>query len=85
MANKLTITISSTSAGDLTEEVNANKKIGQLKTAFMAKKSLDPAMADQYVLVDKEGQILSDGDTLEEAGIPDGAVLLLEPRQPEVV
>ena len=85
MANTLTITISSTSAGDLTEEVNANTKIGLLKSAFMAKKNLDPLMADKYVLVSKGGKILSDDDTLEEAGVLDGAVLLLEPKQPEVV
>ena len=85
MANKLTITISSTSAGDLTEEVNANTKVGLLKTDFMAKKNLDPSMADKYVLVFKGGKVLSDDDSLEEARIPDGAVLLLEPRQPEVV
>ena len=84
MADLITITISSTSAGELTEKVNTNMKLGALKNSAMAKLKLDPSMADKYVLV-LDGQTLNEGATLAELGIVDGAVLLLEPRQPEVI
>lgn len=84
MAEQITVTISSTSAGDLTEQVNTNIKVGPLKKSAMAKLHLDPSMADKYVLV-FNGRVLDDSQTIAEQGIPDGAVLLLEPKKPEVI
>jgi len=80
----ITVTISSTSAGDLTEQVNVNMKVGPLKKSAMGKLKLDPSMADKYVLV-FNGKALNEESTLADLGIPDGAVLLLEPKQPEVI
>jgi hypothetical protein len=84
MDQHITITISSTSGGDLTERVNTNMKIGPLKVSAMAKLKLDTSMAEKYVLVFK-GQPLNEESTLAELGIPNGADLLLEPKQPEVI
>jgi hypothetical protein len=50
----------------------------------MGKLKLDPSMADKYVLV-FNGKALNEESTLADLGIPDGAVLLLEPKQPEVI
>jgi carbon monoxide dehydrogenase subunit G len=84
MDQHITVTISSTSAGDLTEQVNTNMKIGPLKKSAMGKLKLDPSMAEKYVLV-FNGKPLSEDSTLADLGIPNGAVLLLEPKQPEVI
>ncbi len=84
MAEQITVTISSTSAGNLTEQVNTNVKVGPLKKSAMAKLKLDPSMADKYVLV-FNGRQLNEESTLAELGIPNGAALLLEPKQPEVI
>ncbi|MFB3921973.1 MAG: hypothetical protein ACE145_09635 [Terriglobia bacterium] len=84
MAEQITVTISSTSAGDLTDQVNVNMKVGPLKKSAMGKLKLDPGMADNYVLV-FNGVVLNEESTLGELGIPNDAVLLLEPKKPEVI
>ncbi|MCI0724486.1 MAG: ubiquitin family protein [Acidobacteria bacterium] len=84
MGDLINVTISSTSAGERTLQVNTNMKVHALLSMAMARLELDPSMAKQYVLV-FNGKVLPDDSTLEELGIGDKAVLLLEPRSPEVI
>jgi hypothetical protein len=76
--NKLTLTVSSAN-GDWEHDFSPNKPIHAVKTTAMAHLHMDPSQADQFVLT-YNGQILNEGQTLEEAGIPDGSVLMLEKK-----
>ncbi|MEW6772071.1 MAG: hypothetical protein AB1330_11890 [Bacillota bacterium] len=78
------LTISSTVAGDYTHRFAVKEPIGAVKRQALAHFKMDPAMADKYILL-WNGSALNDNITLEDAEIPDRAMLLLEPRQPEVI
>jgi len=80
----LTLTIASTSAGELTGRFNMHMKAGPLKIEGMARLGLDPSMAKSYRIL-YNGQPLDENKTLAELRIPDRAVLLIEPEAPEVI
>lgn len=80
----ISLTISSTTTGDFTGTFAEAQPLGAVKREAMARLKLDPSTADAYVII-WNGTQLADNMTVAEAGLPDGATLLLEPRQPEVI
>lgn len=75
MANRITITIQATS-GQIKEQFNTNQPLHAVKREAMAKLHIDPSQAESYRLV-FNGNDLDENKTLGEAGVPDGATLLL--------
>ncbi|MEW6105130.1 MAG: hypothetical protein AB1563_02040 [Bacillota bacterium] len=82
--NVVSLTISSTVAGELTATFALAQPLAAVKKEALARLKLDPSKADAYVLL-WNGTRLNESATVAEAGLPDGAVLLLEPVQPEVI
>jgi len=78
------LTVSSAVAGDLELKFSINQPIHAVKRKALAALKLDPQMATKYVLI-HEGTILPEDSTLGALSIGDGALLLLEPKQPEVI
>lgn len=75
MANRITITIQSTS-GQITEQFNTNQPVHAIKHEAMGRLHVDPSQAGSYRLV-LNGNELDENKTVAELGIPDGATLLL--------
>lgn len=75
MDNKITVTIQSTS-GQITEKFNINQPLHAIKREAMARIGIDPSQAGSYRLV-FNGVELDESKTLGEAGITEGATLLL--------
>ena len=69
--------IFATTAGDLEESFPVNEHLHAVKCAVMERLGLDPAKVDEFVVAD-EGNILDQGETLEQLGLADGTVLTIE-------
>lgn len=83
MDNRITLTIKSTS-GELKDQFNTHQPLHALKREVMGRLHIDPSQANSYGLV-YNGQELDEGKTLQELGIPDGAILLLVLKSAVVV
>lgn len=75
MADRITINIQSTS-GQISEQFNTNQPLHAVKREAMAKLHIDPSQAGSYRLV-LNGSELDENKTIGDAGIEDGATLLL--------
>ena len=83
--NLITLTIEASAAEEpLTEEFNVNQPVRAVKISAMGRLGIDPSQADKYRLI-LDGNPLPEDKTLEEAGVPDGATLILTPLGAEVV
>ena len=72
--------IIATTAGDVEESFPVNEHLHTVKHAIMKRLNLDPSKADDFVLA-HDGDILDQGETLEQLRLADGAVLTLERRE----
>ena len=66
-----------TTAGDLEESFPVDEHLHAVKRAVMERLGLDPTKADDFVVVD-DGNVLDQGETLEQLGLADGTVLTIE-------
>lgn len=66
-----------TTAGDLEDDFSLHQKLFALKREVMGKLKLDPSQADDFD-VTLDGQILDENKTLEELGIPEDSILVIE-------
>ncbi len=76
--------IESTTGGVVEREFNPNQPVRAVKVAAMGALNLDPSTEGNYRLL-LEGNQLPEDKTLEEAGVPDGATLVLAPIRAEVI
>jgi len=69
--------IFATTAGDLEESFPVNERLGIIKRTVMERLNLDPSKADDFAVA-QDGNILDQGETLEQLGLVDGTVLTIE-------
>jgi len=74
--HRIHLTISTT-AGDLEDDFSLHQKLFALKREVMGKLKLDPSQADEFDLT-LDGQVLDESKTLEELGIPEDSILVIE-------
>ena len=84
MVKLITITIANVApkVGEVTEKVNVNQSVRQVKVSAMARLGIQPSQADEYVLT-FEGTRLPDEKTIAETGVTDLARLSLCPVEGE--
>lgn len=70
----------STTGGDLEEEFAINQPLHALKREVMARLKLDPSKANDFVVV-LDGAELDEQKTLNQLGVPENAVLVIERRE----
>lgn len=76
---RISLTIEATAAEEpLKEVVNVNQPVHALKVSAMAKLGIDPSQKDSYRLVFQSNPLPED-KTIGEAGVPNGATLILTP------
>jgi DUF4097 and DUF4098 domain-containing protein YvlB len=69
--------IIATTAGDLEESFPVNEHLHTVKHSVMKRLNLDSSKADEFVVA-HDGDILDQGETLDQLGLVDGTVLTLE-------
>ena len=72
--------IFSTTAGDLEDDFPTNQPLDAVKKRVMAKLGLDVSQEDDFI-VTLDGNALDESKKLEELGIEDGAVLMIERKE----
>jgi hypothetical protein len=84
MDKLISITIANVApkVGDVTEKVNVNQPVRQVKVSAMGRLGIQPSQADDYVLT-FEGAPLPDENTIAETGVTDLATLSLCPVEGE--
>lgn len=81
---RITLRIESSAGGVIEKQYNVNEPIKAVKTSAMAGLHIDPATQGNYRLM-LDGQQLPEDRTLAEAGVPNGATLILAPIRAEVI
>ena len=79
---KITL-VFTTTAGNLKDSFPVDEHLYAVKHNVMKRMELDPAKAGEFV-VTLDGKTLDQGETLEQLGLCDGAVLTLERREVKV-
>jgi hypothetical protein len=69
-----------TTAGDAEESFPIHMHLHAVKILVMKRLSLDPQKADDFVVA-RDGDVLDQGESLEQLGLTDGAVLTIERRE----